>query len=91
MPVDSRRGHRVWNTQPLGGSAADGMSPVSRIRDARSPSSDGTAENSASVYGWCGPANTVSDGPTSITRPRYSTTMRSDRYLTRPRSCEMNR
>ena len=70
MPVVSRRGHRVWNTQPVGGSAADGISPVSRIRAGRWPSSDGTAENSASVYGWCGPAKTVSAGPTSITRPR---------------------
>jgi len=51
MPVGSRRGHRVWNTQPAGGSAADGISPVSRIRDGRWPPSDGTAENSASVYG----------------------------------------
>ena len=61
-PVVSRRGHRVWNTQPLGGSAADGISPVRRIRDGRSPSRDGTAENSASVYGWCGPADEVPPG-----------------------------
>ena len=81
----------MWNTQPVGGSAADGISPVSLIRSGCSRSSDGTAENSASVYGWCGPMKTVSAGPTSITRPRYSTTIRSDRYLTRPRSCEMNR
>ena len=48
-PVVSLRGHRVWNTQPLGGSAADGISPCSLIRAGRWPSSDGTAENSASV------------------------------------------
>ena len=52
------------------GSAALGISPSSRMRGRSSPSSAGTAERSASVYGWCGAAKTVAAGPTSITRPR---------------------
>ena len=47
----SLRGQRVWKTQPLGGSAALGMSPPSRIRSRPPPSIVGTAESSASVYG----------------------------------------
>ena len=39
----------------VGGSAALGMSPSSRIRSRPPPSTVGTAESSASVYGWCGP------------------------------------
>ena len=34
------------------------------------PSTVGTAESSASVYGWCGPSNTTSAGPSSFSRPR---------------------
>ena len=58
---------------------------------ARSPSAVGTADSSASVYGCWGGANTVSAAPSSISRPRYRTAIRSDRYRTTPRSCEMNR
>ena len=50
-PSGSRRGQRVWKTQPGGGSAADGISPDSRIRSVCSPSRLGTAYSSASVYG----------------------------------------
>ena len=34
------------------------------------PSIVGTADSSASVYGWCGPSKTTSAGPSSWTRPR---------------------
>jgi len=64
------RGHRVWKTQPEGGSAALGISPSRRIRGRSSPSSAGTADRSASVYGWCGAVNTVAASPTSMMRPR---------------------
>ena len=60
------RGQRVWNTQPEGGAAALGISPSSRIRSRPPPSIVGTAESSASVYGWCGPSNTTSAGPSSM-------------------------
>ena len=47
------RGQRVLNGQPRGGSVALGSGPSSTIR-ARwaSGSGIGTAESSASVYGW---------------------------------------
>ena len=64
------RGQRVWKTHPEGGEAALGMSPSRRIRSRPPPSIVGTAERSASVYGWCGPSNTTSAGPSSWTRPR---------------------
>ena len=50
----SLRGQRVWKTQPVGGFAALGISPSSLIRSRPPPSIVGTAESSASVYGWCG-------------------------------------
>ena len=50
------RWQRVWNTQPLGGFAGLGISPSSRIRVRSSLSTFGTADSSASVYGWFGPA-----------------------------------
>ena len=53
-----KRGQRVWKTQPDGGEAALGMSPSSLIRSRPPPSIVGTAERSASVYGWCGPSKT---------------------------------
>ena len=56
------RGQRVWKTQPDGGSAALGISPSSLMRGRSSPSSVGTAERSASVYGWCGGLKTASAG-----------------------------
>ena len=43
-----------------GGVAALGMSPSSLMRSRPLPSIVGTADSSASVYGWCGPANTTS-------------------------------
>jgi MFS family permease len=43
------RGHRVWKGQPLGGSAADGISPSRRMRRRSESSSVGTADRSASV------------------------------------------
>jgi hypothetical protein len=70
MPLVSRRGHRVWNTQPDGGLAGLGISPVNLMRYRTIPSSLGTAESKASVYGWWGPAKTVSADAYSITRPR---------------------
>ena len=48
-PLASRRGQRVWNTQPLGGWAGLGISPVRMIRSLRVPSRLGTADSSASV------------------------------------------
>ncbi len=50
------RWHRVWNTQPDGGFAGLGISPASRMRRDGSPSTLGTADSSASVYGWWGPS-----------------------------------
>ena len=43
------RWHRVWNTQPDGGFAGDGISPVRGMRSSVLPSTDGTADNRASV------------------------------------------
>ena len=65
----SLRGQRVWKTQPEGGFAADGMSPESLMRVCAG-SVEGTAESSASVYGWCGASNTSCAVPSSIRRPR---------------------
>ena len=49
-----KRWQRVWNTHPDGGLAGLGISPARLIRVAGSPSTVGTADSSASVYGWCG-------------------------------------
>ena len=68
-----------------------GISPSSRIRAPGSPSIFGIADRSASVYGWFGPRKTVSESPTSMIRPRYMTAIRSARYRTTPRSCEISR
>ena len=73
------RGQRVLKTQPLGGLAGLGISPSSRIRRRSSPSTFGTADSSASVYGWFGPLKTGSESPTSMIRPRYMTAIRSAR------------
>ena len=73
------RWQRVWKTQPLGGLAGLGISPSRRMRAAGSPSTLGTADSSASVYGWLGPRKTVSESPTSMIRPRYITAIRSAR------------
>ena len=73
------RWQRVLKTQPVGGLAGLGISPSSRIRGAASPSTLGTADSSASVYGWFGPWKTVSESPTSMIRPRYMTAIRSAR------------
>jgi MFS family permease len=43
------RGHRVWKGQPVGGSAADGISPSRRMRRRSESASVGTADRSASV------------------------------------------
>ena len=62
----SLRGQRVLNTQPEGGFAALGNSPSRRMRSPFAPalpSSDGTDDNSASVYGCCGPSNTSAARP----------------------------
>ena len=47
-----------------------GSHPRAGYAAARLPSIVGTAERSASVYGWCGPENTRSASPSSIRRPR---------------------
>ena len=73
------RWQRVWNTQPDGGLAGLGISPSRRMRSDGSPSTLGTADSSASVYGWCGPSKIWSVVPSSCNRPRYITTMRSAR------------
>ena len=67
MPAIARW-QRVLKTQPGGGSAGLGISPSSRILARSSPSTLGTADNSASVYGWFGPLKTASDPPTSMIR-----------------------
>lgn len=94
MSPGSFRAQRVWKTQPEGGSARDGGSPVSWMRvvggTSGSPGRAGIADSSASVYGWCGALKTADAGPDSSTRPAYSTTIWSDRYRTSSRSCEMN-
>ena len=74
-----KRWQRVWNTQPDGGLAGLGISPDSRIRSLGSPSTLGTADSNASVYGWCGPLKIWSVVPSSWRRPRYITTIRSAR------------
>ena len=73
------RWQRVWNTHPDGGLAGLGISPARLIRVAGSPSTVGTADSSASVYGWCGPSKISSVRPISMIRPRYITAMRSAR------------
>ena len=58
------RWQRVWNTQPAGGLAGLGISPAERdSRRLTSPSTLGTADSSASVYGWLGPSKICSVVP----------------------------
>ena len=73
-----KRWQRVWKTQPLGGSAGLGMSPSRRMRGLTSPSTLGTADSSASVYGWFGPSNRVSDSA-DLLDPARGTSPRSGR------------
>ena len=83
------RGQRVWKTQPDGGSAALGISPSSLIRSLSVPSTVGTADSSASVYGWCGPR-----GPLCLSELHEPAEIENrdpvGEVRTTPRSCEMN-
>jgi len=82
---------RVWNLQPLGGLAGDGISPFKIIRFIfTSGSGTGTAEKSACVYGWRGLSNISSVSPSSIVFPKYITKIWSVIYFTTDKSCEIN-
>ena len=55
LPRRSRSQQRVWNRQPDGGLAGDGMSPLSTSRFFLSRGLGfGMADRSATVYGWRG-------------------------------------
>ena len=65
LPSFSRSQHRVWNRQPDGGLTGDGTSPlrmIRRRRDSMTGSGIGTADSSATVYGWSGRALSSRDG-----------------------------
>src|SRR5690606_12612233 len=67
-------GQRVRNTQPDGGLMGLGMSPWRMTRSRFTVGSGiGTAESSASVYGWTGLAYSSLEGAISMMRPRYMT------------------
>src|SRR6476646_5682474 len=66
--------HRGWKTQPDGGFAGDGTSPVSTTRDFLTVgSATGTADNSACVYGISGSRYRSADVASSTIFPRYIT------------------
>ena len=68
---------RGWKTQPLGGFAGDGTSPLSTMRRLVAVGSGtGTAERSACVYGMSGSAYSRSAVASSTTFPRYITATR---------------
>ena len=57
LPSFSRSQQRVWKRQPDGGLTGDGTSPfrmIRRRRDSMTGSGIGTADRSATVYGWSG-------------------------------------
>ena len=60
-----------------GGLAGLGISPLSGMRVLISPSTLGTADSRASVYGWLGPSKICLVVPSSMIRPRYMTAIRS--------------
>src|SRR3982750_3112994 len=71
-------GHRVRNRQPLGTSIALGGSPVTRMRSrlrSTAASGIGAAEIRDFVYGCKGASKRSAALATSITLPRYRTTM----------------
>ena len=75
----SLRGQRVWKTQPDGGSAALGMSPSRRIRSRCRRRSSAPPRAAPRCTGGAARRRRRSAGPSSISRPRYSTAMRSER------------
>ena len=80
LPSRSRSQQRVWKWQPDGGLTGDGTSPLRMIRRRRrstSGSGIGTADSSATVYGWSGRELSSRDGASSTIRPRYITAIRS--------------
>src|SRR5258705_3322066 len=84
------RGQRPLNGQPLGISVALGSGPSRTMRVPwASGSGTGTADRSASVYGWYGGAKTSATEPSSTTTPRYITATWSATYRTTARSWEM--
>ena len=94
LPSRSRSQHRVWKWQPDGGLTGDGTSPLRMIRRRRRStfgSGIGTADRSATVYGWSGRALSSRDGASSTIRPRYITAIRSLMWRTTDRSWAMNR
>src|SRR6266852_1439004 len=85
---------RGWNRHPPGHALAAGTCPGmlwSRPRArAGGASSRGTEARSPSVYGWSGRANSSVVLACSTTCPAYSTTTRSARPATSPRSWVMS-
>ena len=83
-------GHRGWNAQPDGGSAASGISPLSRsLGIDRSGSGSGMAASSAFVYGCLGFAKISAVSPISTILPRYMIAIRSQKNLALARSWVM--
>ena len=84
----------MWKRQPDGGFTGLGTSPVRMIRRRRASTTGsgiGTADRSATEYGWSGPVYSSSDGAVSTIRPRYITAIRSLTWRTTERSWAMNR
>ena len=83
-------GQRVWKWQPGGGRIGLGTSPCSRMCWRLTCGSGiGTADSSASVYGWRGLAYRSLAGAISTMRPRYITATRSLMCSTTLRSWAM--
>src|SRR5688500_18562721 len=88
----TRRPQRVWKRHPDGGLMGLGTSPSSRMRLRFIVGSGmGTADSSASVYGWRGFVYSSLAGAISTILPRYMTATRVEMCSTTERSCATNR
>ena len=79
---------------PTAVSTGDGTSPlrmIRRRRDSMTGSGIGTADSSATVYGWSGSRLRSRELASSTIRPRYITAIRSLMWRTTDRSWAMNR
>ena len=89
----TRRGQRVWNRQPVGGSIGLGISPAS-VRRTQAPRRVGTRDRGRAAPGCTGAAGRrtrASVAPVSTMRPRYITATRWLRCSTTERSWLTNR
>ena len=85
-------GQRVWNLQPFGGLAGEGISPFRTILFILiSGLGFGMAENNAFVYGCRGLSKISFFAPYSTIEPRYITPILSEMNFTTDKSWDMNK